>query len=69
MIQPEDWTAYQGKANSSTLYMAIVQDVERVIRDGEHFLLTGQANAVARIIVSRIAHTHGLAPRGYDHAR
>lgn len=62
--QSTDWTAEDGRANSSPLFLALVRDVERMIRDGAHDLITGRAGTVARVIVANLAHRHGLTPTG-----
>ncbi len=59
-----DWTIdpETGKSNSSELYLSLVQEVERLIRNQAHDLISGNANGVARLIVSQLAHQHGLSP-------
>ena len=54
-----DWTAANGQANSSPLYLALVAEVTRSIED----IRVGSAVApTARVIMSKLAHVHGLAP-------
>lgn len=58
-----DWTADEdGKCNSSERYEEIVKVVARAIRMGARDLLLGNTEAVARQIVSQLAHVHHLAP-------
>ena len=56
----EDWTVKDGLANSSDYYIGCVNEVTRLIRESSNDLIGGQANKVARLIVSQLAHKHGL---------
>lgn len=58
----KDWTEKDGVYNRSDLYVQIVKDVEMTIRESAHYLIAGQANGVARNIVSRLAYKFKLAP-------
>lgn len=63
MIQrPPDWTEKDGRSNSSDLYVELSNEIGQIIRDSAHSLLAGQSNDVGRLILSRLAHTHGFAP-------
>lgn len=58
-----DWTADgQGFTNSSPVYVDLVAAVEGLIRRSAHELLAGRADMTARLIVSQLAHVHGLMP-------
>lgn len=60
---PADWTAGpDGRANSGHLFETLTDEVERIIRGSAHDLIAGQAGAVARTILARLAHEHGLRP-------
>ena len=60
-----DWTADEfGRSNSSERYVELVQAVERLIRGDAHFLLSGRADMTARLIMSHLAHKHGMVPGG-----
>jgi hypothetical protein len=59
-----DWTRDDtGRSNSSILFNDIVDDVVRMIRNEGASLIMGYTHGVARGIVARIAHVHGLAPQ------
>lgn len=61
----KDWTQSEdGRSNSSETYNAIVNAVSRLILESAHSLIRGDADGVARLIVSQLAHVHGLAPNG-----
>lgn len=60
----EDWTAHNGVANSSAKYLSLVSEVASIIREDAHKLLAGRADMTARLIMSHLAHKHGLAPKG-----
>lgn len=57
-----DWTAEDGRTNSSSKYLLLVAHVEALIRGDAHNLLNGRADATARLVVSQLAHVHGLHP-------
>lgn len=57
-----DWTSREGRTNSSTLFNKIAQNVCDTIRSEARTLLDGNCGAVARLIVSKIAHEHHLGP-------
>lgn len=60
-----DWTeGPDGRSNSSDQYNKIVAVVERLIRNGAHTLINNGPEALARTIVSQLAHVHGLRPDG-----
>jgi hypothetical protein len=58
-----DWTCDErGASNSSPEFLAIVAEVERLIRDDAHMLIGGRADATARLIVAHLAHRHLMTP-------
>ena len=62
MDEHYDWTAKNGKSNSSDEYLRLVAEVERLIRDDAHMLISGKADKTAGLIMAQLAHKHGLAP-------
>lgn len=60
----KDWTVdpETGRSDSSPLYLSLVLEVERLIRGDAHTLIAGRAQNTARLIVSHLAHKHGLVP-------
>lgn len=59
----KDWTAVDNVSNSSPEYVKMVRAVEEIILSEGHSLIRGNTNTVARLIVSQLAHEHGLSPR------
>lgn len=59
----QDWTAEGTVANSSEEFLRLCAEVERLIRGDAHMLISGRADATARLIMANLAHEHGLAPR------
>lgn len=57
-----DWTANDGSANSSPIFLALSLEIERVIRSSAHDLIAGDADTVARVILANMAHKHGMVP-------
>jgi phosphotransacetylase len=58
-----DWTTTEkGVVNASERYLEIVAAVESLIRGDAHALISGNVNKTARLIVSQLAHVHGLRP-------
>lgn len=58
-----DWTAdSDGRTNSSEIYLHLVEEIERLIRGDAHMLISGRADATARLIMAQLAHIHGLVP-------
>jgi hypothetical protein len=58
-----DWTVDKsGRSNASPQFIALVAEVDRLIRNSGRSLITGHSLAVARVIVAQLAHVHGLAP-------
>lgn len=55
-----DWTAVNGTANTSDLFFNCVEDVARILR---YHRLSDSAHDTALLIVAKLAHTHGLAPK------
>lgn len=63
--ESDDWTAGPGGgSNNSHLSKTLTDEVERIIRNGAHDLIAGRAGTVAGVILARLAHEHGLRPRG-----
>lgn len=59
-----DWTADEaGVSNSSAAYREIADAVADLIWASAHDLIRGNTETVARLIVAKLAHEHGLAPR------
>jgi len=60
----DDWTLdpETGRSNSSADYKRLVGVVQRIISGSAHDLLAGRHETVARVILSRLAHSEGLAP-------
>lgn len=58
-----DWTAKDGRSNSSDLFKQLCAEVERLIRSDAFALIGGRADTTARLIMAQLAHLHGLAPR------
>ena len=56
----EDWTVKDGLVNSSDYYIGCVNEVTRIIRESGNELICGLHKHVARMIVSQLAHKHGL---------
>ena len=60
-----DWTCDEsGHSNSSEQYIDMVVEVARLLRDGGAgvCLSLEWARSTARLIVSKLAHEHGMAP-------
>lgn len=57
-----DWTLKDGHVNSSDLYLTLVDEMSKIIKDGAHSLLAGDVNSVARVIVAQLAHVHNFGP-------
>lgn len=55
-----DWTSKDGISNTSDKYLEICKVVENLIRGDAHMLMAGRADATARLIVSNLAHKHGM---------
>ena len=56
----KDWTVKDGLTNSSEVYRSLVNEVDRIIRESGDELICGLHKHVARMIVSQLAHKHGL---------
>jgi hypothetical protein len=59
-----DWTAKDGRTNSSEAYLAIVAAVQRLILQSGDALIRGRIESIARLIVSQLAHVYGMKPDG-----
>ena len=57
-----DWTIGPGgRTNTSAEFEALVYVVEQLIRNSAHTLISGGGpKEVARLIVAKLAHVHGL---------
>jgi hypothetical protein len=63
--QGRDWTtSEEGIANSSALFQSLEKRVAEIIVNSAHSLLSGHAETVAGLILAKLAHEHGLSPRG-----
>jgi len=63
-----DWTVdpETGCSNTSPEFRQLVSEVARLIKAEARGLLSGQVESVAGLIMARLAHKHGLAPRRAD---
>jgi len=60
----KDWTASEdGRSNSSTIYLKLVDEVDRLILNSAFDLIHGNSKAVAGLIVAQLAHVHELSPQ------
>ncbi len=59
-----DWTVNPetGRSNSSEIFNKLCLEVERLIRESAHDIVSGRANNVARLIMAQLAHKHGMEP-------
>lgn len=57
-----DWTAKDGRSNSSELFGRIAARVAELIRNDAHMLRRGRSDATGRLIVAQLAHDWGMAP-------
>lgn len=61
-IKP-DWTSDEnGRSNSSETFCKLCDEIERLIRNDAHSIVSGNAGSTARLIMAQLAHVHGLAP-------
>lgn len=60
----DDWTVKDGRYNSSDKYTELVSIVSQTLRGEAAALINGNVEGVARAIVSRLAHQHGMRPNG-----
>jgi hypothetical protein len=58
-----DWTAKDGRANTSDLFNQVVEAVTQLILESGRTLIAGGAQGVAGTIVAQLAHVHGLVPQ------
>lgn len=60
-----DWTVDPGthRSNSSPEFQQLASEVAGVIKAEACSLLDGRVEDVARLIMTRLAHKHGLAPQ------
>lgn len=60
-VQVADWTrGSDGRSNSSENYLRLVEHVERLIRSDAWNLVNGSVENTARLVVSHLAHRHGV---------
>lgn len=59
----DDWTALDGRSNSSPLFTQLVAEVRDNIVNGAFDIVQGHTETVARVIVARLAHRYGLRPK------
>ena len=59
----DDWTAVDGRSNSSALYVNLSSEIARLLRDSAHSLIAGRTDEVGGLILAQLAHKHGLRPR------
>ena len=52
----------EGVTNNSPLYLYLVQEVAKLIRNDAHNLLNGGAHLTARLVLSQLANVHGMVP-------
>lgn len=64
----EDWTVADGRTNSSPEYVRLCGEVERIIRDDAHTLMSGGADRTARLIMAQLAHKQHMIPESAHHA-
>lgn len=61
--EPE-WGAWtigpEGRSNTSLAFQQVVAEVERLIRQDAHMLISGHAENTAGLIVAHLAHKHGM---------
>jgi hypothetical protein len=58
----DDWTALDGRCNSSPRFLELCAEIERLIRGDAHMLIAGRADKTARLILAQLAHKHGVGP-------
>lgn len=63
-----DWTCKAGSTQrySSKKFLTLVKEVDRLIKNSAFFLISGELDSVARLIVTQLAHVQHLAPQGSD---
>lgn len=52
----EDWT----EGNKSAIFIALCREIERLIRDDSHMLISGRADSTAQLILGNLAHRYDL---------
>ena len=58
-----DWTAGEdGRTNASGAYERLCREVDALLREGGHCLDRWWTAGKARLVMSQLAHVHGLAP-------
>ena len=58
-----DWTCdSEGRSNSSDVFNHLATEIESCIRNDARRLMSGHANATARLILAQLAHKWHLAP-------
>jgi hypothetical protein len=64
--EAEDWTEFNGWANSSPLFLELTAVVAQLIKNDAHHLLNGRADLTARLIIAQLVHVYGLRPSETD---
>ena len=60
---PREWTQGEdGSANSSAKFTWLAHQIADMIQASAYDLLKGHTLRVARVILAKLAHEHGLAP-------
>jgi hypothetical protein len=57
-----DWTAHDGRSNSSPLFLELCDEVGRLIRGEAFSLIRGDTRGVGGLIMAQLAHKHGMVP-------
>jgi hypothetical protein len=64
VVDSPDWTTADGITNSSAEFLKLKGEVHRLICNSAFDLINGRVEAVAGLILARLAHAHGLGPTG-----
>jgi hypothetical protein len=57
-----DWTAKDGRSNSSDKFQELTQEVARIIRNSAFDLIAGRSETVAGLIMAQLAHNYEVGP-------
>lgn len=57
-----DWTAKDGRSNSSDEFNRLVQEITLLIRESAYMLIIGHTEQVATLILAQLAHIHNFGP-------
>jgi len=58
----QDWTKDPETGEDSEQYLKLAGIIDEIIRTSAKDLIFGKSEKVARLILSKLAHEHGLAP-------